>query len=208
VLQCHGQARPDQLHCGASLSHPGTYIALLPEDARLKVDPACLPRLLSGDLKQAKRRSEASGRPEMRCRGKPLGGSICREAGRGEGNRSLLPTGQRLLPTTLQLKGGSQPTMGYSQPGKIAVPPASIGNLAPSRNCLGQVAGELGVPGQAFQQVKAAALIARLRPQLQSAAGCTLGVSIGVYGAGCLRRRQQCRACLLLPTAERLVLGN
>ena len=208
MLQRHGQTRPDQLHGGASLSHPGTYIALLPEDAGLEVDPACLSRLLSGDLEQAERRPEASGRPEMRCRGKPLGGSICREAGRGEGNSSLLPAGQRLLPTTLQLKGGSQPPMGCSQPGKIAVPPTSIDNLTPCRNCLGQVAGEFGVPGQAFQQVKAAALITRLRPQLQSAAGCTLGVSIGVYGAGCLRRRQQCRACLLLPTAERPVLGN
>ena len=132
MLQRHGQTRPDQLHGGASLSHPGTYIALLPEDAGLEVDPACLSRLLSGDLEQAERRPEASGRPEMRCRSKPLGGSICREAGRGEGNSSLLPAGQRLLPTTLQLKGGSQPPMGCSQPGKIAVPPASI-EAKPSR---------------------------------------------------------------------------
>jgi hypothetical protein len=101
MLQRHGRAGPDQLHCGASLSHPRTYIALLPEDARLKVDPACLPRLISGDLKQAERRPETSGRPEMSCRGKPLSGSICREAGSGECNRSLLAAGQRLLPTTL-----------------------------------------------------------------------------------------------------------
>jgi hypothetical protein len=167
-----------------------------------------LPRLVSGDLEQAEGRPETSGRPEMSCRGKPLSGSICREAGRGEGNRGLLPAGQRLLPTTLQLKGGSQPTMGCSQPGRIAVPPPSIGNLAPCRNCLGQVAGELGVPGQAFQYVKAAALIARLRPQLQGAAGCPLGVSIGMDRSGCLRCRQQGRARLLLATAERPVLGN
>jgi hypothetical protein len=101
VFQRHRQTCPSQFYGRASLPHAGAYVALLPKNAGLKVDPARLPRLLTGDLQQAQRRTEASCRAEVRSRGEPFGSSFCRQAGRSECHSGLLPAAQCLLPAAL-----------------------------------------------------------------------------------------------------------
>ena len=65
-----------------------------------------------------------------------------------------------------------------------------VSNLAPGRDSVGQLAGEFGIPRQAFQDVEADTFIVSIRPQLQRPAGGPLSISIGVYGAGRLGRAE------------------
>ena len=69
----------------------------------------------------------------------------------GEGDGGLLPAGQGLLPAALELKDGGQPAVGRAERERVALPPAPVGDLAPDRARLGQVAGQLGAAGQALE---------------------------------------------------------
>ena len=211
VLQGHGQGGPDLLDRVVALAHARPGVALVAEDPRLEVDPPGRPGLPPGGLQQAQGRPEASGRPEVGRRGEPFGGGLGRAAGVGEGAGGLLPAGQGLLPAALELKDGGQPAVGRAERERVALLPPPVGDLAPDRARLGQVAGQLGAAGQALEHVQAGAvlaLVALLRPQLQGPAGGPLGVPVGVHGAECLGRHQQRRPGLLGPPAQGPVLGH
>jgi hypothetical protein len=144
-------------------------------------------------------------------RGEPFGGGLGLQAGGGEGAGGLLPAGQRLLPAALELEDGGQPALRRPERERVALPPAPVGDLAPDRAGLGQVAGQLGAAGEALEHVQAGAagaLVALLRPQLQGPAGGPLGVPVGVHGTERLGRHQQRRPGLLGPPAKGPVLGH
>ena len=65
VFEGQREAGPDQLHAVLPLAHPGTYVALLAEDARLEVDPPRLARLPAGRFQQAERGPEARRRAQV-----------------------------------------------------------------------------------------------------------------------------------------------
>ena len=63
VLQGHCQTSPDLLHGGLTFAHTSPGVALVTQDPRLEVNSPGLPGLLSGDLQQADRSPETTGRP-------------------------------------------------------------------------------------------------------------------------------------------------
>src|SRR6185436_15543494 len=141
-------------------------------------------------------------------RDEPFGSGVRWQAGGRKRHRRVLPAGQSLLPTTLQLKDSGQPAQGDSQTQRIALSAAPISYFAPSRNGLGQVARELGVATETFEYVQSSLLVVSIRPKLQGPAGGPLGISISVDGTGCIGRPQQRCPRLLRPPAKYPVFGN
>ena len=64
---------------------------------------------------------------------------------------------QRLLPTALQLQHGRQPALRIAEATQIAVPLASVGDLAPHGGRIAEITSKLRAASKAFQTVQATA---------------------------------------------------
>ena len=144
----------------------------------------------------------------MRCRREAFGGRIRQCIGCRKCCGGAFPAGQRLLPTALQLQHGRQPALRIAEATQIAVPLASVGDLAPHGGRIAEITGKLRAAGKAFQTVRGDPLVLTFRPQFQRAPERTGSIAVRMDRTESISCCQQRLPRPVRLPAQYPVLGN